>query len=107
MVTQNAFIIGVIHTHPNSNDFSDSDKKASKKNNSICYVVTPNRKLRVYHDTRRGWKNQVVYSSLSFKKLSRDLSARLRYQYRSVWDRHIKTKCGFNCKKMRWPGVQL
>ena len=98
--------VGGLHTHPNSNFFSNADKKWAKKYGSI-YVVVPNRSLRVYHDTRRGWKDEVLFKNMTFKKLTRDVSSRLRYQYRSVWLNHIKTKCDFKCSKKRWPGDEI
>jgi len=106
-IPKGGFCIGAIHTHPNSNVFSNSDKNWAKKSYRSIYVITPNRNIRVYHDTRRGWKDEILFKNMIFKKLNRDISSRLRYQYRSLWNSHIKTKCDFNCIKKGWPGNVL
>ena len=101
-IPKDGWMIGGIHTHPNSNSFSSADFNWAKKYGSI-YVITPNKSIRVYHDTRRGWKDELVYSKITLKSLSRDVSARLRRGYLAKWNMHIRTQCGFNCANKRWP----
>lgn len=102
-VPKGASIRAVIHTHPNSNEFSSADKRYSEGCFLPIYVVTPNKKLRIYHDTRRGYKDEVVYKNLKFSKLSNKVKTKLRDKYASRWNSHILKDCGFECQNRRWP----
>lgn len=102
LIPNGGWMIGGIHTHPNSNNFSDADKNWAHKYGMI-YVVTPNRCIRVYHDTRSGYKDELVYSQISLSSLATDVKKHLVNGYRTRWNDHISTQCGFGCNNMRWP----
>ena len=95
--------IAAIHTHPNSNYFSEADKRFARANYLALYVVTPNKKIRVYQDTRRGFQDILVYSRISVKSLSFAEMFSLRLRYMFAWNLHVKVNCGFGCRYKRWP----
>ena len=103
MIPKGYYAVGAIHTHPNSNSFSSTDKSFAKKKRLPIYVITPNKSIRVYHDTRRGWKDEVVYTKIKLKSLPRDFQKDLANSYRSKWKAHLKEGCNFKCKAKRWP----
>ena len=102
-VPAGASIRAIIHTHPNSNEFSSADKRYSEGCFLPLYVVTPNKKLRIYHDTRRGYKDEVVYKNLKFSKLSNKVKTKLTNKYAIRWNSHLLKDCGFECQNRRWP----
>lgn len=52
---------------------------------------------------KKDYTEQHFRNFIGLKTLGRDSRIRLRIQYKSKWSAHIKTNCGFNCKKRRWP----
>ena len=98
-----ALLIGAIHTHPNSNFFSNADMRFAKKNYLALYLIAPNKSIYVYHDTRRGFKSEQVCKNLKLKSISKSLMKSLKNNYKKKWSNHIKKGCDFMCNKMRWP----
>ena len=102
-IPKGAWRVAVVHTHPNSNSFSNADKDFVKSTYIPLYVVTPNMSIRVYHDTRRGFKDELVLSGLRPWKLTHAQMYSLKSTYQFSWDYHTKIGCDFGCNAKNWP----
>ncbi len=102
-IPKGAWLIGAIHTHPNSNSFSPTDKTFAKKHYISFYVVTPNFKIRVYHDTRRGFQDKLVAENLKLSPLTRQQANNLVENYKFKWKIHTRLGCDFKCRNKKWP----
>lgn len=102
-IKSGGILLGAIHTHPNSNSFSQADKNFAKSRSISIYVVTPNEDIRIYHDTHSGYKDQVIFHRVKRRSLSENEKKDLVNKYKSKWRDHLKENCNFNCKYLRWP----
>ncbi len=102
-VAKDGWIVGVIHTHPNTDYFSESDKQFAKRNYLAIYLVTPNKYLKVFHDTRRGFREELIRKNVKFSSLTNPQKNELVKKYRSKWKKHISEGCDFNCQNRKWP----
>lgn len=98
-----AFIVFGLHTHVYGDRFSDADMAFVRSTGIGLYVVTPTRRLLLYHDTRRGYKTEVVFQKIITNALSPNTMKTLRKKYESAWIKHIRKGCNYGCRTQRWP----
>lgn len=101
-----------IHQHPNSTEFSSADKNWAQ-HSSIdmpIYVVVPGNTLKVWENSgtvdgagNAIWSERTVSSDLQLRGLSIAEKIALTYTYKSRWDTHTGTSCGFGCADKTWP----
>ncbi len=96
------YIIAVIHTHPNSNEFSRKDISIAKKTLLPSFLMTPSGHLKKYGDTRRGFKITEI-GKIKCNKISKSTLKKLRKKYEKRWKEHIAKPCDFGCKYKKWP----
>jgi len=101
-----------IHQHPNSTEFSDADHNFAKQPsvNVPLYVVVPGNTVKVYEnsgtldDTGNAiWSERTVSTDIQLRGLSIAEKIALTYTYKSKWDSHVGTGCGFRCACKTWP----
>ena len=101
-VPTNGTIVSGLHTHPNSNNFSQADMNWAKNNSIGIYVVSPNRSLQLHSDNGNGYVTTTVAIGLQTRQLSAYEQYSLQQQYQAQWNTHIQAACGFNCANMTW-----
>lgn len=103
VVPTGATLIGYIHTHPNSEYFSNGDKNIAESWGKLAYVVTPSHTLKKYDSTTDT--TSTVNSGLSLYKLTSAEKTALVNELRTVWEGHfVDGVCsGFHCEDKTWP----
>lgn len=89
-----------IHTHPNSNAFSSSDKSWAESHQIDAYVVCPNGQIRKYDYIDNT--DQVI-GSYTPHALTASEKSFLQSTYRQSWLNHLNSCTGFGCQNMTWP----
>ena len=93
-------IVAYVHTHPNSNEFSDADKGVANRLGINGYVVGPDHLLRRYNiDT-----NSVTdLNHIAQYVLTPSTQGQLVNEFKVSWDEHVAAGCDFDCYKKTWP----
>lgn len=103
-VPSGATYVAYIHTHPNSNSFSDADISAATTLRGDAYVVTPSLSVKKY--TYSTGSTTTPYSNLTIYPLSDSEKSSLVSSLRSVWNGHFKNGVcpkNFGCENKTWP----
>lgn len=104
IVPSGATYIGYIHTHPNSESFSDADKNFADNHGGLAYVVTPLHNVKRYNSTTNV--EDTVYTNLAIRSLTNDEKESLVSSLSSVWYGHLVSGVcpnGFHCETKTWP----
>ena len=93
--------LGVIHSHPNSEDFSRPDKEWSIYNKAKIFLVTPSGTIKEYY--HRNYKEgedveTVIATNVPFAKLSEERKKELERRFYNAWYDHTHPSCKFNCQ---------
>ena len=96
-------LVSAVHTHPNSNNFSDADKKFSRINNITLWVITPNRKIRSYSKKGTQYYDRIIWAYFSTNPISPSLKYQLKRDYYGKWKSHTMSVCAFGCSRLVWP----
>ena len=107
-VPDSAVVFSVIHSHPNSTEFSSADKNYAKSRSWSIYVVVKGSSgvdIKKYADTRRGYKESTIVTGMSVASLSDKRKKDLQKKFKAKWDAHVKDGCpqGFGCEHKTWP----
>ena len=93
--------VGYIHTHPNSESFSPSDKSYAESTRGNAYVVTPQRKIYRYNYASKT--ETTVATSFDWHELTDSERTTLVNNCRSAWNSHLAQGCDFGCSTKTWP----
>lgn len=103
-IPKKGVLAGIIHTHIYGMDFSSKDIETTEKLFIPVYVITPNKSVKLYHDTRgNGFVNELIKSNIKLSSLSKFKEMTLKTKYRNKWKEHIKRRCGEGCSTLKWP----
>ena len=110
---------GIIHSHPNSKEFSSVDMTYAENNAIAILVVVPGSSkkkvtLKKYADTRRGYRRSTIKTNFKFTALSKKKKKTLKANYKDKWKSHKKSCTGLYvdpddkdkaklCKDKKWP----
>jgi hypothetical protein len=102
--------VGLIHSHPNSTEFSKADKNIARGQKYISYIAVPgsgknNTSVKKFAPKgRKGtYSESTIRKKLKFSTLSKAKKKLLKKSYQATWKKHIKVDCGFDCAKKKWP----
>ncbi|MBR5948515.1 MAG: DUF4329 domain-containing protein [Clostridia bacterium] len=109
-VPSGATYVGYVHTHPNSPDFSPSDKDFANTHGGLAYVVTPSYYVKKYNSSTKvvTTLGKVTPYSLNPIKVAVLIANTL-----PVWLNHIAEcaanggRCpkNFGCENKSWPNI--
>ena len=99
--------VAYVHTHPNSNTFSDADIGISTRNNIDAYVAAPT----TYGGTSAfqllrydvSTDSTITVGSVTLRNLSTTVQTNLASFYLDSWINHLSPPCGFGCENRQWP----
>ena len=103
VVPNGVTVVAVAHTHPNSNQFSDSDKKYALTRAVDIYVVGPDLNLQKFDFSSQ---NTMIVGTICPVALSNEQKQQLKAAFQASWDAHIiNGVCNknFSCGTMTWP----
>lgn len=103
-VPSGATYVAYIHTHPNSEFFSSTNKSAANTLGGYAFVVTPSYSLKCYSST--SGEEQTLSTGLPIYPLTDSEKSSLKTSLSSVWYGHfVDGKCqdGFKCENKIWP----
>ncbi len=103
VVPNGVTVVAVAHTHPNSNQFSDSDKKYALTQAVDIYVVGPDLNLQKFDFSSQ---NTMIVGTICPVALSNEQKQQLKAAFQASWDAHIiNGVCNknFSCGTMTWP----
>lgn len=101
-VPSGATYIGYVHTHPNSEYFSDADINFAEAHGGYAYVVTPLYKLKKYDSSTNV--TSTIYTSMTIYSLTAAEKNNLVSELEPIWNAHIASgPCDFNCNTKTWP----
>ena len=92
--------VAYVHTHPNSNVFSDPDVQAAIKLQVNAYVVGPDLILQRYNLSNGSVDALGVILPGALTSSQKNT---LTSRFRVSWDKHTKRECDFGCENMPWP----
>ena len=92
--------VAYIHTHPNSNEFSPSDRDRAGDLRCGAYMIGPNLQLQYYNYIT---DNVTPIRLISPSPLTAGRRAELCAEFQDKWDYHISKGCDFGCASMKWP----
>ena len=97
--------VGMIHSHPNGEEFSRNDKEVAENSDLDNYVVTPSGKILRYGLNRQDtkWVVSVAVSYAPVAPLSGARKAELRGKFQNMWYQHQLNGCAWNCQYITWP----
>ncbi len=101
---KSATFLGIIHTHPNSEEFSDTDIAAISSSNCPGYLVTKSYKVLKYDPSTEA--TTVYLSSFVPNTLTSSQKSELVTSFSDIWYGHFENgNCpkGFDCSNMQWP----
>jgi len=112
-VPKDATVIAVIHSHPNSTNFSKSDKDFAERKKISIYVAVPGtggvtikRWAAIAEndkDINPAYKEKTIVTNMSIAPLSKELEKYLENKFKHLWDKHCKDGCAFDCENKAWP----
>ncbi len=107
-VPDSAVAFSVIHSHPNSPDFSPADMNYATSRCWSIYVVTKASSgvdVKKWADTRQGYKETTIVTNQAIAQLSNERKQDLRNKFQAKWNAHVKNGCpqGFGCEHKKWP----
>ena len=95
-------IVAYVHTHPNSDDFSDNDIKYADGESKNFYVVGPSFSVQFYDYMNKSIS--TLETLIQPNELSQIEKSYLVELCKDKWDRHWESDvCIFGCKNMVWP----
>lgn len=101
-VPENATYVAYIHTHPNSEQFSEGDINVCEKFGGYAYVVTPSYSLKRYDSSTNAINS--IYSGIVIHPLTEGEKSGLVGSYNYIWYNHIQNEnCDFHCENKVWP----
>jgi len=93
-------MVAYVHTHPNSNEFSKSDKDVAEKFSIDAYVISPNFKLQKYNASDG---TTVIVAIVFPNELTEAQKSSLEAEFQDSWEDHVAGGCAFNCSHKNWP----
>jgi hypothetical protein len=105
-MTRQKSIVAIVHTHPNSNEFSGlnngkGDVGFANYYNVNIYMVGPNLHLQRYN-VSDGSVDAVC--AINPSPLDDEQRVNLAVLTEESWDAHVRGGyCGFGCPYMTWP----
>lgn len=103
-VPSGATYVAYIHTHPNSEYFSDADKAIAGSLGGNAYIATPSYTLKRYNPYNDN--TAIVYVHMSIFGLTDSEKTNLVSDLGSTWYGHfVSGVCpdGFGCENKTWP----
>ena len=97
-----AKLVATAHTHPNSNEFSETDKNSAVKFAFDSYVVGPNLNVQKFN---YATGDVTIVGTITLVELSKEQRVQLRAEFEASWYGHIASgdANGFDCSNMPWP----
>ena len=104
-LNDNRNFVASVHTHPNSDEFSETDIEVCENNERIGYLMIPGNTLLRYNFSDNSTTTLDTYTPIVLTEKEKEL---LQLRFNTSWQNHISKGCekGFNCNNSTlWPNT--
>ena len=88
-ISSDATLVAYIHTHPNSEQFSDNDINYAKRYKCDAYVVVPSGKIKRYYNSSGKTLDVETYGDINWNELSVKDKEYLEIACQDKWEKHL------------------